>query len=121
MRHIPSTSLGQSCRTYSLSTRVTRSLYRLSASVCTVFDFKACESNANKIQRTFIERRVRPDGGVCSRDPMCIDNGPIPLMKGVRRGLIDDDTPENVRTRETSRGKKQKLVVSKNFQSHNIE
>ena len=63
------------------------------------------------ICRTFIQDRVDASGGACSRDPLCIDVGPIPLLKGVRRGLIDEDTPDDVRTRKTAKGKTQKLVV----------
>ena len=54
---------------------------------------------------------MNPDGGACSRNPLCIDVGPIPLLKGVRRDLIDEDTPDDVRTRKTAKGKTQKLVV----------
>lgn len=62
---------------------------------------------------------MNPDGGACSRDPSCIDVGPIPLLKGVRSGLIDEDTPDDVRTRKTAKGKTQKLVVRSLFIIHN--
>lgn len=67
---------------------------------------------------TFIEDRINPDGGACSRNPLCIDVGPIPLLKGVRRDLIDEDTPDDVRTRKTAKGKTQKLVVRSSLGIH---
>ena len=53
-----------------------------------------------------------PVGAACAADPDCIDIGPIPLLKGIRHGLIDPDTPDDVKFRKTAKGKKQKLVVS---------
>ncbi|KAI9884492.1 MAG: hypothetical protein M1823_003707 [Watsoniomyces obsoletus] len=64
---------------------------------------------------TFTKRLIDPTGGACRNNPQCIDVGPVPLMKNIRRGLIDPDTPNSVKSRRTADGKKQKLVYSDEF------
>lgn len=59
--------------------------------------------------RTFVER-FRPVNP-CSANPMCIDVGPVPLLKNIRAGLIDPDTPESAMSRKARDGTKQVLMV----------
>lgn len=56
-----------------------------------------------------------PNGGTCAGDPMCIDVGKVPLLKNVRSGLIDPDTPSSAMTRKSATGKTQNLVFSDEF------
>lgn len=42
---------------------------------------------------------------------MCISYGELPLLKNVKRSLIDPDTPKSAMTRKSTGGKKQRLVV----------
>lgn len=53
-------------------------------------------------------------GQSCDADPMCI-SAKVPLMKNVRKGLVDPSTPDSAQTRKTSRGKNQVLVYSDEF------
>jgi beta-glucanase (GH16 family) len=64
---------------------------------------------------TFLGKYIAPAKASCSGDPMCIDAQRFPLLKHVRRGLIDPDTPKSALTRKTSSGKTQKLVFSDEF------
>jgi hypothetical protein len=52
------------------------------------------------------------NGKACAADPNCIDVGKVPLLKNLRVGLIDPDTPKSVMSRKSIDGKTQKLVVS---------
>ncbi|PWW77574.1 Glycoside Hydrolase Family 16 protein [Tuber magnatum] len=51
----------------------------------------------------------------CAAGDLCIDIGPIDLLKNVRRSLIDPDTPEGARTKKSASGKEYKLVFSDEF------
>jgi hypothetical protein len=62
--------------------------------------------------RTFVERYTKPAVNPCKTNPLCIDMGKIPLLKNVRRGLVDPDTPSSAMSRTSHQGKKQTLVVS---------
>lgn len=62
--------------------------------------------------RTFVRGVVRSNAaGPCAGDPLCLDVGKRPLLKNVRRGLIDPDTPDSVKTIKSADGKDWKLVV----------
>lgn len=53
-------------------------------------------------------------GNSCKDDPNCIKSG-VALLKNVRTGSIDPDTPSNVMTRTGQNGKQQYLVFSDEF------
>lgn len=64
---------------------------------------------------TFVQQAVSPAGShQCSNDPDCIKEG-VPLLKNLRKGLIDPDTPSNVKTRKGEDGSTQHLVFSDEF------
>lgn len=64
---------------------------------------------------TFVEKMVDPQKHSCQGDPLCIDAQGFDLLKNVRTGLIDPDTPKSAYTRTTHKGKKQNLVFSDEF------
>lgn len=64
---------------------------------------------------TFARKLLNPLGDSCKRNPLCIDVGPIPLLKNIRTGLIDPDTPRSAHTKTAADGKKLKLVFSDEF------
>lgn len=45
-------------------------------------------------------------------DTLCLDVGDRSLLKNLRTGLIDPDTPESAKTKVSADGKEWKLVVS---------
>jgi hypothetical protein len=54
--------------------------------------------------------------GPCTNNPLCIEGHQNePLLQNLRRGLIDPDTPEEAKTRQSHSGKTQKLVFSDEF------
>ncbi|KAK4948212.1 beta-glucan synthesis-associated protein [Elasticomyces elasticus] len=63
---------------------------------------------------TSIRKAMNPAGNACSSNPNCLKED-VPLLKNIRAGLIDPDTPKNVRTRKGVNGKTQKLVFSDEF------
>ncbi|KAM0719932.1 hypothetical protein Q7P37_004067 [Cladosporium fusiforme] len=65
---------------------------------------------------TFVQQKVdsaKVDHS-CAANPECLAED-VPLLKGIRTGLIDPDTPENVMTRKDASGKTQKLAFSDEF------
>lgn len=50
----------------------------------------------------------------CDLDPDCLRDN-VPLLKGIRKGLIDPDTPDSAMTRKDMNGKTQKLTFSDEF------
>jgi len=50
----------------------------------------------------------------CSSNPDCLKSDAL-LLKGIRRGLIDPDTPESAKTRKDINGKTQTLAFSDEF------
>ena len=71
-------------------------------------------ANNSVCHRTFVQRAISPGGSQCSSDPNCIrDNAP--LLKNIRQGLIDPDTPSSVMSRTGSDGNEQQLVFSDEF------
>jgi beta-glucan synthesis-associated protein KRE6 len=68
---------------------------------------------ANDLSRTFVQLHVNgPSKVACAEDPTCLKAAGVPLLKNIRRGLIDPDTPKFAMTRTSLRdGKTQKLVV----------
>ncbi|KAF1835757.1 beta-glucan synthesis-associated [Decorospora gaudefroyi] len=65
---------------------------------------------------TFVENVTAPEKGPCTNNPLCIAGKQNePLLKGIRSGLIDPDTPEDVKTRTSYDGTKQVLVFSDEF------
>ncbi|GME31982.1 glycoside hydrolase family 16 protein [Neofusicoccum parvum] len=64
---------------------------------------------------TFAQKLIDPTGGACAKDPNCVDVHQD-LLKNVRTGLIDPDTPDSVKSRKSYySGKKQVLVFSDEF------
>jgi len=63
-------------------------------------------------RRTFVQSVVIEPENPCDAGELCIDIGPIDLLKNVRRSLIDPDTPDSARTKKSASGKEYKLVVS---------
>lgn len=57
---------------------------------------------------------MNPAGNSCSSNPDCISQTQ-PLLKNIRTGLIDPDTPDNVKSRTGENGKSQTLVFSDEF------
>lgn len=69
--------------------------------------------STNASCRTFAQKLIDPTGGACAKDPNCVDVHQD-LLKNVRTGLIDPDTPDSVKSRKSYySGKKQVLVVWK--------
>ncbi|RPA97121.1 beta-glucan synthesis-associated [Choiromyces venosus 120613-1] len=56
-----------------------------------------------------------PENRCDAGEELCIDIGPIDLLKNVRRSLIDPDTPVSARTKKSASGKEYKLVFSDEF------
>ncbi|KAF7189721.1 Beta-glucan synthesis-associated protein KRE6 [Pseudocercospora fuligena] len=63
---------------------------------------------------TFVQNKINPGGDSCSSDPDCLSDQQ-PLLKNLRTGLIDPDTPSSAMTRTGDNGKKQQLVFSDEF------
>lgn len=63
-------------------------------------------------RRTFVQNVIIESESPCDAGELCIDIGPIDLLKNVRHSLIDPDTPESAKTRKSASGKEYKLVVS---------
>lgn len=59
-----------------------------------------------------MEKYAGPGTYDCKADPNCIAAN-IPLLKNVRTGPIDPDTPKSAMTRKSADGVTQKLVVSR--------
>lgn len=59
--------------------------------------------------RSYIQGLTSIKGG-CAGDPMCIDVD-IPLLKNIRTGLIDPDTPKSAMKKKSASGKDLELVV----------
>jgi hypothetical protein len=65
---------------------------------------------------TFVDKMTKPEIGPCTNNPLCIKGKEHePLLQNLRIGLIDPDTPANVKTRVSATGKKQHLVFSDEF------
>ncbi|KAH8730528.1 beta-glucan synthesis-associated protein SKN1 [Phaeosphaeriaceae sp. PMI808] len=65
---------------------------------------------------TFVDKLTKPEVGPCTNNPLCIQGKESePLLQNLRKGLIDPDTPESVKTRTSYDGKKQNLVFSDEF------
>jgi len=61
--------------------------------------------------RTFVQKVTGvTDKNLCKADPLCLSPS-VPLLKNLRTGLIDEDTPDSEKTRTSSDGKTLKLVV----------
>lgn len=57
-----------------------------------------------------------PERTPCTDNPLCIEGKENePLLKNLRTGLIDPDTPEKYHTRTSADGSKQVLVFSDEF------
>lgn len=66
----------------------------------------------NLFTRSFVQLHVNGPSKGCTQDPNCISATGVPLLKNIRRGLIDPDTPKSAMTRTSLRdGSTQKLVV----------
>ncbi|EZF31958.1 hypothetical protein H101_04447 [Trichophyton interdigitale H6] len=62
---------------------------------------------------SYIQGLTSVKGG-CAGDPMCIDVD-IPLLKNIRTGLIDPDTPKSAMKKKSASGKDLELVFSDEF------
>ncbi|KAF2636425.1 beta-glucan synthesis-associated protein SKN1 [Massarina eburnea CBS 473.64] len=68
------------------------------------------------LRRTFVDRMTAKERTPCTDNPLCIaGHENEPLLKNVRTGLIDPDTPKSAMTRKSHNGKTQKLVFSDEF------
>ncbi|RMZ76814.1 hypothetical protein DV738_g4668, partial [Chaetothyriales sp. CBS 135597] len=56
---------------------------------------------------------ITPDP--CRGNPLCLDNGKVPLLKNVRTSLIDPDTPSSAKTKTDFHGNTWNLVFSDEF------
>ena len=63
---------------------------------------------------SWLTQFTHPLGTSCSADPACISDK-YPLIKNIRKGLIDPTTPDSVKSRTTRLGKTQTLVFSDEF------
>ncbi|MCJ1243946.1 hypothetical protein MMC30_001143 [Trapelia coarctata] len=63
---------------------------------------------------TVIQKYTNPPGP-CATNPNCINVGKIPLLKNLRTGLIDPDTPSSAMTKTSVDGTTLKLVFSDEF------
>lgn len=61
-----------------------------------------------------MQSKINPGGNSCSSNPDCISDK-MPLLKNVRTGLIDPDTPSSAKTRTGDNGKKMTLAFSDEF------
>ncbi|KAF2131119.1 glycoside hydrolase family 16 protein [Dothidotthia symphoricarpi CBS 119687] len=65
---------------------------------------------------TFVDKLTTPEVGPCTNNPLCISGKESePLLKNLRSGLIDPDTPESAMSRISYDGTKQVLVFSDEF------
>lgn len=60
--------------------------------------------------RTFVQRAIPHSSSGCSTDPMCLSDK-LPLLKNVRQGLIDPDTPKSAMNKKAHDGTNMQLVV----------
>ncbi|KAI4215767.1 MAG: hypothetical protein LQ351_001754 [Letrouitia transgressa] len=63
---------------------------------------------------TFVQRYA-PPADPCKTNPDCIDVGPVSLLKNIRTGLIDPDTPDSAKSKKAADGTNLKLVFSDEF------
>ena len=73
-----------------------------------------CRRDANVFCRTFVQRYTTSPNP-CKDNPLCINNGKVPLLKNVRTGLIDPDTPDSAKSMTGHDGSTLKLVFSDEF------
>lgn len=124
MRHFHKERVGECRGTCVYNVRGTVSLYRVSRDVRALYLYETFPNQPSNIAygfswlikkiagyRTFARRLRDPTGGACARNPDCIDIGPVPLLKNIRRGLIDPDTPSSAKTKTAADGTKLRLVV----------
>jgi hypothetical protein len=65
---------------------------------------------------TFVDKITAPEKGPCTNNPLCIQGKQNePLLKNLRTGLIDPDTPKEAMSRTSADGSKQILVFSDEF------
>ena len=64
--------------------------------------------------RTFVRTAVDASGNACETDANCISDT-VPLLKNVRTGLIDPDTPSSAKTRTGENGQGMTLAFSDEF------
>ncbi|KAL1964453.1 hypothetical protein VTN77DRAFT_6879 [Rasamsonia byssochlamydoides] len=62
-----------------------------------------------------LTEQPEPTYSICEGDPLCLDTGNVPLLKNIRTGLIDPDTPDSVKTITATGGKQWQLVFSDEF------
>ncbi|KAF2154172.1 glycoside hydrolase family 16 protein [Myriangium duriaei CBS 260.36] len=64
---------------------------------------------------TFVRRMIAPNNDACSNNPACIAID-YPLLKNVRGGPIDPNTPSSAMTKKSQTGSTLKLVFSDEFE-----
>jgi len=72
---------------------------------------------ANIFYSTFVQDKVHEADAVddsCTSNPNCLRYD-VPFLKGIRKGLIDPDTPQSAMTRKDVNGKTQTLAFSDEF------
>ncbi len=92
-------------------------LVSLSCLLDTLFCRLLCRfnfSHADLFGRTFVQK-VTYNHDPCKEDIGCIGNGKVPLLKNMRVGLIDPDTPDSVKSKTDYHGNTWKLVFSDEF------
>ena len=58
------------------------------------------------------KRQFDPNTDPCADNSLCLNVGKIPLLKNVRTSLIDPDTPDSVKSKQSYDGSTWELVVS---------
>lgn len=73
-------------------------------------------SRADYFHSTFVHTMTKEERTPCTGNPLCIlGKENEPLLKNIRTGLIDPDTPKKYLERTSHDGTKQKLVFSDEF------
>ena len=62
-----------------------------------------------------MQRYTAPKINACTANPLCIKDG-VSLLKNLRTGLIDPDTPKSAMTRKSVNGKTMNLAFSDEFE-----
>ena len=62
------------------------------------------------LHRTFVREVTTSRTASCDTDALCLSDK-LPLLRNVRQGLIDPDTPSSAKTKTAADGTKMNLVV----------
>jgi beta-glucan synthesis-associated protein KRE6 len=61
-------------------------------------------------RRTFVQKSLPKSTSSCATDPMCLSDKAA-LLKNLRTGLIDPDTPQSAMNKQSHDGVNMQLVV----------